>query len=257
MNNFDITCETFSGRLKGNIACLQLHRHFLLRTENLNARDQVLDFLDRVSASKSVRILVFAGAPDAKGRDEFLSFFKKFHDQGMDIALIYRMFNFIDQLVLKLAELKKFTIYVNSGNVLASFMNFGFACDYRILADNAIIQNPNIILGLSAKGGGAYFLPRLVGLKQAWDVILSDKDISASEAVDMGLVQEITPFEELEKTAFSRAEEYAENSFGTLSTVRRLMHFSNRDLQQYLEYETTLLLDIVKTPEFWEKVNQI
>ena len=256
MDDLNLTCETFSGYIRDHIAFLQLHKHFLLRTENLTARDQVLDYLDQVSGNPAIKILILAGSPQAKGRDDFVAFFKNFYDRGMDITLIYRMHNFIDQMVLKLAQLEKFTIYINSGNVLAPFLNFGLACDYRILADNTVIQNPGIQWGLSAKGGGAYFLPRLIGTEQAWNVMLSDKDITAFEALEMGLIHEIAPSEHLEEITFSRANRYAQKPTSALSIVKQLMYFSNRDLREYLEYENTLLINTVKNAAFWKKINQ-
>ena len=244
--NLNLKCETFTGYTIDNIAFLQLHRDFLLRTENLNERDQVLEYLENVSTSNSIKLLIVAGAPDAKGKDEFFEFFKNFYDRGMDIALIYRMFNFVDQLVLKLAELEKFTIYINSGNVLATFLNIGLVCDYRILTDSAVIQNPGIEMGLAAKGGGGYFLPLLVGQEQAWNVMLSEKDITAFEAIGMGLIHEIAPSEHLAEIAFCRAEQYAQKPASALSIVKQLMHFSIRDFTQYLEYEDKLLINIIQ-----------
>ncbi len=260
MNNLDqenlnLTCETFTGYTRDNIAFLKLHKHFLLRTENLNDRDRVLDYLDRVSSSRSIKLLIMAGAPDAKGRDEFIAFFKNFYARGMDITLIYRMYNFIGQLVLKLAELKKFTIYINSGNVLASFLNIGLACDYRILTDTALIQNPGIDMGLAAKGGGAYYLPRLIGHDRAWDVMLSDKDISAFEAIGMGLIHEVAPSEHIVEIGFRRAEEYAQKPVSALSIVKQLMYFSIRDFKEYMEYENKLMINAIKKNQFCQKLN--
>jgi 2-(1,2-epoxy-1,2-dihydrophenyl)acetyl-CoA isomerase len=256
MDDLNRTFETFSGYTRKQIAFLQLHKNFLLRTENLSARDEVLGYLDRVSENQDIKILILAGSPEAKGRYEFFIFLKDFYVRGMDITLIYRMHNFIDQLILKLVELKKFTIYINSGNVLTPFLNFGLACDYRILANNAVIQNPGIKWGLSSKGGGAYFLSRLIGPEQAWNVMLSEKDISATEAVEMGVVQEIVTFKHLEATAFRRAEEYAQKPMESISVVKQLMYFSNRDLREYLEYENILLLNMIKNPVLWEQINQ-
>ena len=254
--NLNLKCETFTGYTIDNIAFLQLHRDFLLRTENLNERDQVLEYLENVSTSSSIKLLIVAGAPDAKGKDEFFEFFKNFYDRGMDIALIHRMFNFVDQLTLKLAELEKFTIYINTGNVLTTYLNIGLACDYRILEDTAIIQNPGIEMGLAAKGGGGYFLPRLIGPEQAWNVMLSDKDITAFEAIGIGLIHEIAPSEHLKKIAFCRAEKYAQKPSSALSIIKQLMYFSIRDFTQYLEYEDKLLMNTVSSRKFWEKMKQ-
>ncbi|MEZ4551009.1 MAG: enoyl-CoA hydratase/isomerase family protein [Desulfobacterales bacterium] len=217
----------------------------------------MLEYLDRVSGCRPIKLLIVAGAPDAKGRDDFIAFFKNFYGRGMDVALIHRMYDFIDQLMLKLVELEKFTIYINSGNVLATYLNIGLACDYRILADNAVIQNPDIELGLVAKGGGAYFLPRLIGQAQAWDVILSDKDINAFEAIDIGLIHEVVPSEHFEKIVFRRAEKYEEKPRSALSIAKQLMSFSIQDFKKYLEYENTLLTNIIKRNEFWERIGQI
>lgn len=107
MDNLDLTCETFTGYSRDNIAFLQLHKYFLLRTEILNNRDQVLEYLDRVSSSRSIKLLIVAGAPDAEGRDEFISFFKNFYDRGLDVALIHRMFNFVDQIISLLLNHKE------------------------------------------------------------------------------------------------------------------------------------------------------
>jgi|GEM_PF-5509964 len=81
--NLNLKCETFTGYTIDNIAFLQLHRDFLLRTENLNERDQVLEYLENVSSSSSIKLLIMAGTPDAKGKDEFFEFFKNFYDRGM------------------------------------------------------------------------------------------------------------------------------------------------------------------------------
>lgn len=255
-NDMNYTCKTFTGHSRENIAFLQLHKHFLLQTENLLDRDQTLEFLDRVCLTPSIKMLIFAGAPDAKGRDEFFSFFKNFFDRGMDITLIHRMLNFIDQLVLKLAQLKKYTIYINSGHVLATYLNIGLACDYRILSDKAVLQNPGIEMGLAATGGGAYFLPRLIGPEQAREVMLSDRDISAAEAMKMGLIHKTIPPEALEEAAFRQAEKYMQKPDRALSLVKELMSFSTRDLQSYLELEDRLLINIIQNRMFEMQIDQ-
>ena len=86
-----------------------------------------------------------------------------------------------------------------------------------------MIQNPGIEMGLAVKGGGAYFLPRLIGQTQAWDVMLSDKDINAFEAINLGLIHEVVPLEHFEKLVFKRAEKFAEKPLSALSIIKQLM----------------------------------
>ena len=246
----NVSEESFTGYEKENIAVLQFHRDFLLRTENLSGRDQVLDFLDRVSASRSIKLLIIAGAPDAKGREEFNEFFDRFYAKGMDLTLIHRMNNVISQLVLKLAQLKKFIIYMNSNKIVATFLNVGLACDYRIIADNAVIQNPCVDMGIVSKGGGAYFMPKLIGRGKTIEVMLSDRDITAQEAKDLGLINDIVPYENLEAFTFTKAKEFAQKPMSSLLAVKQLLNFSIRGLKDYLDYENELIINIVQNPDY-------
>ena len=243
MDKFEITCETFTTRRHNErIVALHFQPHFLLRTANLQDRDKALAFLERVSADQSIRALVVVGSPDAKGRQEFMDFFRQFGTSGMDPALVHRMYNVISQLVLRLAEMNKFVVYINSGRVLASFLNIGLACDYRILAEDALIQNPCVDVGLIAKGGGAYFIPKLIGRAKTYEIMLSKKDVSAHEARELGLVNEVVPFANLESAAFERAEEFSQKPLSSVAALKALLNFSYQDLQRYLEHENEVLL---------------
>lgn len=243
MGKFEIACETFTtSRHNETIVVLRFQPHFLLRTANLIDRDKALAFLERVSADKSIRALVVAGSPHSKGRQEFMDFFRQFRASGMDPALVHRMYNVISQLVLRLAEMNKFVVYINSGNVLASFLNIGLACDYRILAEDSLIQNPCVDVGLIAKGGGAYFIPKLIGRPKTYELMLSKKDVSAHEARELGLVNEVVPFTDLEATAFKRAEEFSGRPLSSVGALKALLNFSYQDLQAYLEYENEVLI---------------
>lgn len=74
-----------------------------------------------------------------------------------------------------------------------------------------MLQNPGIDMGPAAKGGGAYFLPRLIGQQQAWNVMLSDKDINAFEAIDIGLIHEVVPLRILKKSYFAARKNMQKN----------------------------------------------
>ena len=249
-SEFDIAYESFQATLQDDIASLRFHRDFLLRTTDLENRDRVLDYLDRIGRSRSVKILIIAGAPDSKGREEFIDFFKRARAGGADMIRTHRMYNVINQLVMKVVRLDKFVIYVNSGFVITPYLNMGLACDYRILAENAVIQNPCIELGMAPKGGGGYFLPRMLGRRRAYEIMLSTKDMTATEALGLGLVDEVAAFAELEKAAFQRAREFAAKPAHVLSGVKQLINFNFKDLQEYMEHENDVLLQIIRRNDY-------
>lgn len=249
-SEFDISYESFQATLKDDIATLRFHRDFLLRTTDLENRDRVLDYLDRIGRSRKIRVLIVAGAPDSKGRDEFIEFFKRARAGGADMIRTHRMYNVINQLILKVVKLDKFVIYVNSGYVITPYLNMGLACDYRILADNALIQNPCIELGMAPKGGGGYFLPRMLGRRAAYDIMLSTRDRSAQEALAMGLVDETVPFDRLEELSFQRAKEFAARPLQVMSGVKNLINYNFKDLQDYMEHENEVLMQIIRKNDY-------
>ena len=77
------------------------------------------------------------------------------------------MYNVIDQLVLAIMGLNKIVIHANSGKVISTFLNISLACDYSIIADNTVFQNPYIDLGTVPKGDGAFFLSKKLGASKA------------------------------------------------------------------------------------------
>ncbi len=249
-DEFDIAYETFQATLLKDIAVLRLNRDFLLRTTNLENRDRVLDYLDRIGRSRAIRVLIITGSPVSKGRDEYIDFFKRARAGGADMIGIHRLYNVINQLVIKIVRLEKFVIYVNSGFVIAPYLNMGLACDFRLLADNAVIQNPSIELGMAPKGGGGYFLPRMVGRRRAYDIMLSTRDISAGEALEMGLVDETVPLQALDAAALNRAREYAAKPGHVLTGVKKLINFNYKDLPDYMEHENDVLLGIIRKNDY-------
>lgn len=243
---FDVSCRVFQAELRDRIAVLRFHRNFLLRTTDLENRDWVLEYLDRVGRSKRVSVLVLVGSPESNGRQEYLDFFKAHHADGGNMIAIHRMYNVISQMVVKIVELEKIVIHINSGYVIAPYLNMGLACDYRILADNAVIQNPCVELGMAPKGGGGLFLPRMVGRRKAYDIMLASRDISAIEAAAMGLIDEVAPVDDLEKTALAKAEDFAARPMETLSGVKKLINYDLKGIRDYMEYENDVLIQIIR-----------
>jgi enoyl-CoA hydratase/carnithine racemase len=125
------------------------------------------------------------------------------------------------------------------------FLNISLACDYRIVADNTVIQNPCLEYGLVPKGGGAFFLSKIIGAAGAYRVMLSEDDISASEALKLGLVDEVVAFSELRDAAFKVAEDFARKPARSLRCCKRLLNYSLRELREYLEFETDELINMI------------
>ena len=252
--HLDENCYFFSAEKVEEVLILRFLNNFLPRSTDLNARDTVLDYIDRVSKNDSIKLIMIIGSPVKKGRDEYIEFFQQVLKSKMGLNAIHRMCNVVNQFILKIVDSNKFVVHVNSGNVISLLLNISLACDYRIVADNTIFQNPYFELGVVPKGGGAFFLPKMLGFSKAYEILLSARDITAQEALRLGIVDKVVPFHELEEVSLKTAKGFGQKPAHLLSGIKRLINYSIKDLEDYLKVENEMLLRIVESPEFWEKI---
>lgn len=241
-----------------DIIVIRLRGNLLQMATDLNARNKLLDYLDQIEKNESIKVIVILSSPEKAERQELIEFYHHIFKLKMGIDALHRMFNVVDQILLKLLGLNQIVIHANSGNVILLFLNISLACDYRIIADNTIFQNPYIQLGTIPKGGGAFLLPKLLGLKKAREVLLSGTDISASEALSRGIVDRVVPFTRLEESALEMGRDICKKPASSLTGIKKLLNYHLKDLREYLELENQVLLKIIKTPdlnsEFWRNI---
>lgn len=243
--------DLFSTEQMDEIVIIRFKEDLLFRITDLNARDAMIDYLDRVSENDSIKVIVIFFSPDKSGIEEYFKFYHRLSKSKWDENTIHRLCNVVDQLILKIVDLNKIVVHANSGRVISLFLNISLACDYRIIADNTVYQNPYIELGLVPKGGGPFFLPRILGLSKAYEILLSNEDLTADEALRLGIVDKVVPLNELEDAALDVARSFALRPLKTLSGIKKLLNYSAKDLKDYLDLENKELLRIVEQ-SFWE-----
>ena len=97
-----------------------------------------------------------------------------------------------------------------NGYALGGGLELAMACDIIVIADHAEIGLPEPRVGLIAGAGGVHRLPRHIPLKRAMGMLLTAKRISATEAYELGLVNEVVPLDKLMATAERWASEILE-----------------------------------------------
>jgi enoyl-CoA hydratase/carnithine racemase len=106
------------------------------------------------------------------------------------------------------ARIPKPTVAAITGYALGGGMELALCCDFRVCADDAKLGQPEILLGIIPGAGGTQRLPRLVGPARAKDLIYSGRFVDATEALAIGLVDEVTPAGEVYAAARRRVERY-------------------------------------------------
>jgi len=239
--------DFFVAEMSDEILWARLSGNFFYNLVDFDKRDFMHDYLQAIDGSNLVKSIVFYSNYSESGIDEYVNFFLS--DRGRSSFFsalgsqdVNRLSNIINQTLLNMLELSKFTIQICQGPILNLFMNMGFTCDYRIIADNTVFHNGYKLIGGLPLAGGSFFLSQLLGRRKANELLLLRDTISAEEALACGIVDKVVPAEQLEQAALETAEQIKKVDHRTLRGVKRLTGFSLKELRDYLTLETNELL---------------
>jgi 2-(1,2-epoxy-1,2-dihydrophenyl)acetyl-CoA isomerase len=130
------------------------------------------------------------------------------------------------RLVASIMDCEKPVIAAVNGTAAGIGAHIAFAADLVIAADNAKFIEVFVRRGITPDGGGAYMLPRLIGLQKAKELILFGRDVKADEAERIGLVNKVVPQAELRDAATEWASQLAESPTKALMLSKWLLNRS-------------------------------
>ncbi len=110
-------------------------------------------------------------------------------------------------------------------------------CDLRVCSDRARLAESYIMMGLVPGDGGAYFLPRLVGIAKALELLFTGDVLSAQEALEIGLVNRVVPHDRLMEETLILAEKIASKPPLAIRMIKRAVYQSQMStLRSHLDY---------------------
>jgi len=219
----------------GAVATLTLNRPGARNALDLAMRQEMLAALDEVEADDSVRVLILTGAGEhfCAGGDV-----KSMRERRQTAAEGRRRVQMLNTMVQRLVDFPRPTIAMVDGYAVGAGTNLALCCDLVIASDRAKFGELFNKIGLAPDGGGTWFLPRLVGLARAKELIFTGDIFDAAEAARIGLVTRVVPVAELRAATRALAEKIAA---GPPAVQRMAKHMLNRaatsDLPAALDLE--------------------
>jgi enoyl-CoA hydratase len=140
--------------------------------------------------------------------------------------------------ILRGFELYKPVIAAVNGNALGGGTEMTNACDLRIASQHAVFGTPEAKVGLLPGGGSISRLPRQIPYAKAMEMLLVGRSFSASEALDMGLLNQVVPHEALLEQALALAAKLAANGPLAVRKIKEgVVRSSGLPLDRALEIE--------------------
>lgn len=117
--------------------------------------------------------------------------------EGMTHADMIRESHGLVECFKAVARIPKPTLAAITGYALGGGCELALCADFRFVAENAVLGQPEILLGIIPGGGGTQRLPRLVGPAKAKELIFTGRRVKADEALAIGLADRVLPADQL------------------------------------------------------------
>jgi enoyl-CoA hydratase/carnithine racemase len=188
------------------------------------AVEELLAAIARIEADRSVRAVILTGAGTAFSSGGNVRDMERHacgSMPGMEIRQEYR--RGIQRLPLALFNLEVPVIAAVNGAAIGAGLDLTCMCDIRIASEQAKFAESFVKLGIIPGDGGAWLLPRVIGLSRAAELTFTGKMIDAQRALEWNLVSQVVPHEALLATAQSIAEAIAANPPHAVRLAKRLL----------------------------------
>jgi enoyl-CoA hydratase len=211
--------EILIEQIEEGITRLVLNRPQKLNAINLAMRSALTQALDVIDTS-STRVLILAAAP-CRAFSVGGDIDERKQQTPEDIRNMRHSFS---NPYSRLYQARPAVIAAISGFCLGGGLELALAADFRIADETAEFGLPEVTLGVIPAGGGTQRLARLVGLSQAKRMIFTGARIKASQALSIGLVDEVCAQGSLEETALKLARSIAKNPPLAVAEAKRCIN---------------------------------
>lgn len=193
---------------KDFIAYVTLDRPEMLNAFNFEMLEQLRQVIESIQIHPDIRLVIITGAGD------------KAFSVGADLkerktlpdTLVKRNLNRFGEVFTLIEQLPQPTICVLNGYAFGGGMELALACDFRFAAEHIVLGLTETGLGIIPGAGGTQRLPRLIGEAKALELILTAKRMTASEALQYGVLTKVAPIEELHEVTAQFAAAILKNA---------------------------------------------
>ena len=217
--------ETLEYTVENHVARVVLNRPEQRNAVNAAMRDELLGVLAEVQMDPEIRALILTanGKGFCTGAD--LSGPRREGPSGPGVTRLV-MKNSSQRLIRALWELEKPVVAAVNGVAAGMGAHLAFACDFVIAAEGARFIEIFVRRGIAIDAGGAFLLPRLIGLQKAKELVFLGDDLPAAAAQAIGLVSKVVAADQLQAAAAELAARLAQGPTLAIGLSKRLLQRS-------------------------------
>ena len=179
------------------VAVIKFNRPKAFNAINFDLFNDLIKALEFCGDDKDVKVIVITGEGKAFCTGGDVAMFESSPDTSETLRQLTKLLNFT---ITGIRRISKPVLAMINGTVAGVGVSIAAACDLRICASSAKFRQAYTSIGLIPDGAWTLLLPLLIGFGKAQELVYLDPLLSAKEALDMGLVNQVVEDSELEST---------------------------------------------------------
>ena len=231
---------------------IALNRPEAYNALNLDVMVTLSDALASAATDESIKGVMITGKGKAfcAGGDLKWIVQQTADQRGADAgSTVYKLAPQFHLAITEIRHMGKPVVAAINGIAAGGGFSLALACDFRVIAESAVLRQAYTSSGLSIDGGGTFALPRLVGLARALEIAAFDRPISSAQALQWGLVTQVVPDDKAMEESLSMLDGLAKSALHSFAWSKRLLTESlNNTLETQLELERQGISDCARHP---------
>ncbi len=245
--------ETLELDLSEGVATITMNRPSAANALNLVMAKELGEVAIRCDEDPAIRAVVLTGAGRFFSAGGDISGFKEAGDNVG--ALVKEMTMHFHAAISRFNRMDAPVVGAVNGMAAGAGFSFASSCDILIAAESAMFLSAYTASALTPDGSSTYFIPRLVGLRRAMELMLTNRRLTAAEAMEWGMVSRVVPDDEVLSTATELAIGLAAGPTKSYGATKRMLHDSlSSSLETQMELEARTIADITRTADAQEGI---
>jgi 2-(1,2-epoxy-1,2-dihydrophenyl)acetyl-CoA isomerase len=203
------------------VAIVTLDRPDALNALNDQMKAELADVWRELANRRDARCVLLTGAGRAFSTGGDIK--QMDPERGLETTRL-RMTKLLREVVIPLYRLDKPVIAAVNGHAHGLGLALALACDIAYASEGSNMSMAFVRVGLAPDGGASFLLPRLVGLNRAKELMFTGRRLTATEALDLGLINRVLPDDQLMAAAMELAVELAQGPTIALGAAKRSLN---------------------------------
>lgn len=240
--------KTLKFEQDGHLAIITLNRPEQMNAMDMLMSEELLDAALRCDTDRQIRAAVITGAGKmfCAGGD-----LKAFLAEGDDVAgFVTKMATILHAAIARFNRMEPPVVMAINGTAAGGGFSFSLSGDYSIASTQAKFVSAYTASGLSPDASSTYFIAKHIGLLRAKELVLTNRVLSAEEALQWGLVSRVVAPDALMEEALKLGHQFANGPTRAYGMAKNLLHTAySESMETQLEFESQGIASMMRTKD--------